>query len=199
VQHATGTILLQVPGEFVLGVIELFRLFFGVEVIQVAEPFVEPVTGRQELVAVPEMVLSKLRRSISLRLEHFGQCRVTLLNASGRPGNADRSHARTERELAHDERRAPSGTTGLSIVIGKEHPFLRDPIDVGCVAHHAVGIGADIPHADIISKDDENVWFFVCHSFLLYTTLDCAGDEIALMKIRTAEATRGKNSLMNAC
>ena len=42
-----------------------FRLFLGVQVIEIAEEFVEAVHGRQELVAITKMVLSELagRRS----------------------------------------------------------------------------------------------------------------------------------------
>jgi len=35
------------------GVVEFLRLLFGIEVIEIAEPFIEPVLGRQEFIAVP--------------------------------------------------------------------------------------------------------------------------------------------------
>jgi len=45
---------------FLTWVIELFRLFFRVEVVEIAEPFIEAVHCRQELVAIAQMVLAEL-------------------------------------------------------------------------------------------------------------------------------------------
>ena len=45
------------------------RLFFGVEVIEIAEELVEAVHGRQELVQVAEMVLAELAGGVALVLE----------------------------------------------------------------------------------------------------------------------------------
>ena len=49
--------------------------------IEVAEELVEAVHGRQEFVAVAEMVLAKLAADIALRLEQFGDGRVLRLQA----------------------------------------------------------------------------------------------------------------------
>jgi len=51
VQHAARAIFVQVCGVLLAGIIELLRLLFGVQVVEVAEPFVEAVPGRQKLVA----------------------------------------------------------------------------------------------------------------------------------------------------
>ena len=57
-----GPIFLQVLGILLAGIVELLGLLFRVEVVEVAEPFVEAMHGRQELVAVAEVVLAELRR-----------------------------------------------------------------------------------------------------------------------------------------
>ena len=51
----------------VLGIIEPIRVGHGVEVVQVAEEFVEAVHGGQELVQVAEVVLAELPGGVALR------------------------------------------------------------------------------------------------------------------------------------
>jgi hypothetical protein len=62
----------------ILGIVRVLGLILGVEVIEVAEEHVEAVHGRQELVAVAEMVLAELSGHVSLRLEQLGNRRVLL-------------------------------------------------------------------------------------------------------------------------
>ena len=62
----------------VLRVVGVLRLVLGVEVIEVAEELVEPVNGRQELVAVAEVVLAELAGGVALRLEQLGKRWVLL-------------------------------------------------------------------------------------------------------------------------
>ena len=49
----------------VLRIVGQFRLFLGVEMIEVAEEFIEPVDGRQGLVAVADMVLPELAGGVA--------------------------------------------------------------------------------------------------------------------------------------
>ena len=56
----------------VLRIVGMRRVFHRVEVIQIAEEFVEAVDGRQELVAVAEVVLAELAGGVALRLERGG-------------------------------------------------------------------------------------------------------------------------------
>jgi hypothetical protein len=63
------------------GVVELLRLFFGVEMVKVAVELVEAVHSRQELVTVPEVILAELSRRVAERLQHLGQGRVFFLQA----------------------------------------------------------------------------------------------------------------------
>ena len=53
----------------VLGVIGVLRLVLGVEVIKIAKELIEAVDGRQELVAVTEMVLPELSGHVAERLQ----------------------------------------------------------------------------------------------------------------------------------
>src|SRR5215831_6446746 len=58
VQHAARTELLFVLGMFLAGIIKFFRLLLGIEVIEVAEPFIKAVHGGEEFIAVAEVVFS---------------------------------------------------------------------------------------------------------------------------------------------
>ena len=65
----------------VLRVVGIFRLFFGVEVIEVAKELVEAVHRRQELVLVAQVVLAELAGGVAEGLEQFGDGRIFLLQA----------------------------------------------------------------------------------------------------------------------
>jgi hypothetical protein len=63
-----------------------------------------------------------------------------------------------ETALAGDERRAPGGAGLLGVVVGKDRALFGDAVDVGrAVAHHTAVVRADVPVADIVAKDDEDV------------------------------------------
>ena len=55
----------------ILRIIGVFRLFLGVEVIEVAVELVEAVHGGQEIVAVAEMVLAELAARVPVVLEEI--------------------------------------------------------------------------------------------------------------------------------
>ncbi len=74
-----------------------------------------------------------------------------------RAGNADGGHAGAHRHLAHDERGATGRAAGLTVVVGEQDAVLGDAVDVGRAAHHAVRVSADVPHADVIAQDDDDV------------------------------------------
>ena len=65
VDHAARTVLLL--ERRILRIVRILRLFFGVQVVQVAEELVEAVVARQHLVAIAEMVLAELARHVALR------------------------------------------------------------------------------------------------------------------------------------
>ena len=65
----------------VLGIVGQFRLFLGVEMVEVAVEFIEAVDRRQELVAVTQVVLAELAGGVALHLEQFGDRRIFLAQA----------------------------------------------------------------------------------------------------------------------
>ena len=55
---------------------------------------------------------------------------------------------------------APSGATGLGVVIGEEHPFFGQLVEMRRLpGHQAPMVGADVPHADVVAHDDDDVGF----------------------------------------
>ena len=142
----------------VLRIVGVLRLFFGVEVVEIAEELVEAVHGRQKLVAVAEMVLAELSGHVALRLEQFGERRILVRQTLLRRGEADLEQAGADRALAGDEGGAPGGAGLLRVIVGEEPAFVGDAVDVGrAIAHHAAIVGADVPVADVVAHDDEDV------------------------------------------
>src|SRR5262249_12893398 len=60
----------------ILRIVFVLRLLLGLEVIEVAEEFVEAMDRRYEFVAVAEMVLAELTGGVAERLQQLSQCRV---------------------------------------------------------------------------------------------------------------------------
>ena len=84
----------------ILGIVGKLRLFFGVQVIEIAEELVEAVHRRQEFVLVAEVVLAELTGGIAERLEHFGDGRIFRLESDRGAGHADLGEAGAQRVLA---------------------------------------------------------------------------------------------------
>src|SRR5260370_17179418 len=76
-----------------------FRFLFRIQVIEVAEELVESVHGRQELIAIAEMVLAKLTGGVTERLEQFGDGRVFRLKSENGAGQSHFGQAAAERVL----------------------------------------------------------------------------------------------------
>ncbi len=167
VQHAPRPELLLEFG--ILRIVRILRFLLGVQVIEIAEEFVEAVHGRQELVAVAEVVLAELAADVALRFEQFGDGRIFGLQAEFRSGQADLGQAGANRRLAGDERGAAGGTALLAIPVGEHRAFFGDAVDVrGPIPHDAVVVGADVEPADVIAPDDQDVRLFRCsHKFPL--------------------------------
>jgi hypothetical protein len=60
-------------------VVGVFRFLFGVQVVQVAEEYVEAVNRRHKIITIPEVVLPELSGLVAQRFEQFGKGRVLLL------------------------------------------------------------------------------------------------------------------------
>src|SRR6185295_15538214 len=55
------------------------------------------------------------------------------------------------------------GTRLLGVQVGKNRALVGDAIDIGrAVSHHAPAVGADVPHADVIAKDNQDVRRLLC-------------------------------------
>ena len=155
-QHAARPELLPELG--ILRIVVGLGLLLGIEVVEIAEELVEPVHGRQVLVAVAEVVLAELAGGVALRLEQVGNRRRPVGDALRRTRHADGEQPRAERVLTEDEGGAAGGATLLGVEVGEQRAFLREAIDVGrLVAHHAEVVGADVVDADVVAPDDEDV------------------------------------------
>ena len=156
VQHASGSEpLLELR---VLRIVRVLRLFLGIQVIEVAEELVEAVHRRQELVLVAQMVLAELAGGVAQRLQQFGDGRVFRPEADIGAGHADLGQAGADRVLAGDERGAAGGAALLAVIVGEGRAFMADAVDVGgAVAHLAAVVVADVPPADIVAPEDEDV------------------------------------------
>src|SRR5580700_1472369 len=84
-------------------------------------------------------------------------------------GHADFGQAGADWVLTGDEGSAASRAALLAIPISERRPFLRYAVDVGgLVAHHPLAVAADVPIADVVAPDDEDVRFVgLCHATLL--------------------------------
>ncbi|MNR03955.1 hypothetical protein D3C85_1198780 [compost metagenome] len=126
--------------------------------VEVAEELVEAVHRRQVGVVVAQVVLAELAGAVAGLPEHLGQARRGGLQAELVARLADRGHARTNRILAGDERRASGGAGGLPVVIGEADALHADAVDARRgVAHGAHAVGADILPTDVVAPDHQDV------------------------------------------
>ena len=158
VDHASGTeFFLKLGRVWVIG---MFRFFFGVEVVEIAEEFIETVGGGEHVVAIAKMIFAELTGEIALGFEDGGDGGIFLFHALWGAWEADFSEAGADGSLASDEGGAAGGAALLAIPVGEKGAFFGEAIDIGgFVAHHAEVIGADIKGADVVAPDDENIGF----------------------------------------
>ena len=156
VNHPARAELLLELGVF--RVVGVFRLLLGVQVVEVAEEFVEAVIGRQHLVAVTEVVLAELAGDVTERLEQPGDGRVFLLHTFRRTRQSDLGQAGADGRLAGDESGATGRAALLAVPVGEQGAFFGDAVDIRrLVAHHAHVVGADVELADVITPDHQDV------------------------------------------
>jgi hypothetical protein len=146
----------------ILRVVGMRRVFHRVQVIEVAEEFIEPVDGGQELILVAKMIFAELAGGVALRFECSGNGAGFSGQSHRRTRLSDRGHAGADRQLAGDEVRATRCAACLGVVVREQHPFFGDLVEVRRLpGHHAPVIGADVPHADIVAHYDDDVGFLV--------------------------------------
>ena len=156
----------QIPGagliDPVLRVVKPVRVRHGIEVVQVAEEFVEAMDGGQVFVQIAQMVLAELPGSVALGLKHRGQGDGLIRHAHIGSGLSHRGQTGADRQLPSDEVGAPRRTTGFGIVVGKPHAVCGQFVKIGRLAgHHALVIGSDIKPANVVTHDKQNVRFFL--------------------------------------
>ena len=162
VQHAARAERLAegaAVGELhVARIVLVLRLFLGIQMVEVAVELVEAVVGGQMLVAVPEVVLAELSGSVAEVLQDDGDGGVLDTHAELGAGQADLAETGAEHALPGDERRASGGAALLGVVVGEDHAFPGDAIDVRrAVAHHPHRVGRDVASADVVTPDDQDV------------------------------------------
>jgi len=143
-----------------LRIVTLVRLFHRIKVIKNSVKFVETVNCWQIFIAVAQMVFADLGRGVTERLEELGDRCILVLDTLLGCRKADLQETGAEWRLTKNER-GPSGCAGLlRVVIGEQCAFTGDPINVGrAAAHHAAVVGADVPDADIVRHDHDDVRF----------------------------------------
>ena len=105
-QHAARAELREIGR--VLRVIRQFRLFLGVEMIEIAEELVEAVHGRQRLVSITDMILAELPRGVAEVLEQAADRRIELAHAHRRAGKADLGQSGANTMLTGEKRARPA-------------------------------------------------------------------------------------------
>ena len=60
----------------ILRIVHILGLFFGIEVVEIAEEFIEPVLGREKFIFVTEMIFSELSGRVTQRLKQFCDRRI---------------------------------------------------------------------------------------------------------------------------
>src|SRR6266481_3278576 len=104
------------------------------------------------------MVLAELANRIAMRLEQLGHGRILRAQTDVGSGHTDLGEARTDRILASDERGSARRAALLSVVVGEGDAFVGHTVDVGrAVAHLSAAVVADVPPADVIALEDEDV------------------------------------------
>src|SRR4029453_11608892 len=93
-------------------IIGQFRLFLGIQVVEVAVELVETVDRRQIFIAVAEVVLADLRGRISQWLQELGNGRVFLVETNRGGRQTDFGQSGAQSVLAGDER-GSSGRAAL--------------------------------------------------------------------------------------
>src|SRR6516225_9253021 len=106
------------------------------------------------------MILAELASRITQGLQQLHDSGVFRLKAEFRARQAYLRQSGPDRRLARDDG-GPTGCTALlAIPVGEHRTFFGDAIDVRrAVAHDSMVVGADIEPADIISPDDQDIWF----------------------------------------
>jgi hypothetical protein len=112
----------------------------------------------QKFVAVAKMVLAELAGGIAHGFERRGDGRRLRWHADGRARLPDGGEAGTDRQLSCDEIGAARGAARLGIIVGEQHTFGGELVEIGRAPRHdAAMIGADIEPANVVAHDEEDI------------------------------------------
>ena len=129
--------------------------------VEVAKEFIEAVDGGQVVIAITLVVFAELSGGVAEAFENGGNGHIGFLPAFFCTREADFGHACADGNIAAEESGATGGAALLSVIVGEGETFAGDAVDVGgFVTHHAAVVVADVPGADIVTPDDEDIWFF---------------------------------------
>ncbi len=108
-------------------------------------------------------------------------------------------HAGANGQLARNEVRPTRRATGFRVVIGEEHALLGKLIEIGrSPGHHSAMVGSDVPHADIVAHDEDDVRLLagtrtttrLCHA---HHAVAVAGErEQIAFRFRLCQTNRGR-------
>jgi hypothetical protein len=83
-------------------------------------------------------------------------------------GHSNFGQAGAERVLAGDEGGASGGAALLAVVIGEASTFVGDAVDVWSVVPHLTSaIETDVPPADVITPQDQDIGLLCSHCLFL--------------------------------
>src|SRR5260221_13693832 len=107
------------------------------------------------------MVVTELAGCVALVFESGRNGACFPRDASFGTCLAGRGHAGADGQFAGDEVGPTRCTTRFGVIVGEQHAFLGDFVEVRRLAcHQAAVISADVPHADIVAHDDDDVGLF---------------------------------------
>ena len=60
----------------ILRIVDILRLFFGIEVVKIAKELIEAVLGREKFIFVAKMIFSELSGRVTQRFKQFCDRRI---------------------------------------------------------------------------------------------------------------------------
>ena len=104
------------------------------------------------------MVLAELAGGVAHPLQRSGNRHRLRGYPDGCAGLAHRGHACADRQFTGDEVGAACRAARLGVVVGEQHAFGGELVEIRRPAgHQTTVIGAEIPHADVVTHDDDDV------------------------------------------
>src|SRR5262249_37576649 len=102
------------------------------------------------------------------RLEQFGDGWVFRVQPDRGARHTDFRQARANGVLAADKGGPSCGAALLAVEVRERDAFVGDAVDVRRpVAHHAAAEVTDVPRADVIAPENQNVRLLGCHLLVL--------------------------------